>query len=197
MLVKVIKFLKLKLLHSLDWVVSYCIFYSNGIQFSTFKNHGWPIVNVGLGGVVKIGNGFRSNNRVITNSIGRFNKCSIIVSKNGYLLIGNNVGMSSTAIVCHERIEIEDNVKIGGNVVIYDTDFHSLNFKDRLVRDRDIDNTKTAPIIIKKNAFIGAHATILKGVTVGENAVVGACSVISKDVPSNEIWAGNPAKRIK
>ena len=50
---------------------------------------------------------------------------------------------------------------------------------------------------IKDNAFIGSHSTILKGVTIGENAVIGACSLVSKDIPANEIWAGNPIKFIK
>ena len=61
----------------------------------------------------------------------------------------------------------------------------------------DFKNKQNAPIYIKDNVFIGANATLLKGVTIGENAIVGACSVITKDVPANEIWAGNPAKFIK
>ena len=137
------------------------------------------------------------NNRESSNPIGRFNRCSIIVGKKGDLIIGDNVGMSSTAIVCHNRIEIGNNVNIGGNVVIYDTDFHSINPQDRLYRKKDIENTKTKPVKIGNNAFIGAHSTILKGVTIGNNSVVGACSVVTKSIPENEIWGGNPAKKIK
>ena len=64
-------------------------------------------------------------------------------------------------------------------------------------RNQDIKNTKKAPVIINDNVFIGAHSTILKGVTVGENSIVGACSVVSRDIPKNEIWAGNPARFIR
>jgi acetyltransferase-like isoleucine patch superfamily enzyme len=119
------------------------------------------------------------------------------VGKGAHLSIGKNVGISSTGIVCHHKITIGDNVRIGGNTVIYDTDFHSLNKTHRLNGKLDKEHTKTKPIIIKNNVFIGAHSTILKGVEIGENSIVGACSVVVKNIPDNEIWAGNPAKKIR
>lgn len=197
LLIKVFKLIKGKLLKPIDWLVSYCVFYGNGVTFSTFSNYGWPKVNVGYGGVLKIGSNFRSNNREIANPIGRFNPCSLIVAKSGHLYIGDNVGMSSTAIVCHERINIGNNVNLGGNVVIYDTDFHSLCAEERLVKEIDVKNTKTKPVTIGNGVFIGAHTTILKGVTIGDSSVIGACSVVTKSIPANEIWAGNPARKIK
>lgn len=56
---------------------------------------------------------------------------------------------------------------------------------------------KSKPILIKEGAFIGAHAIVLKGVTIGKYSVIGAGSVITKDIPDNEVWAGNPARFIK
>ena len=82
---------------------------------------------------------------------------------------------------------------IGGNTVIYDTDFHSLDAKLRNNKEHDRSNAQWAPVVIGDNVFIGAHSTILKGVTIGDNAIVGACSVVANDIPANEIWAGNPA----
>ena len=184
-------------LRPFDQSLTYIIFYANGIQFSTFKSHGIPKINVGIGGKCSIQSGFNMNNRESSNPIGRFHACSLIVGKEGELLIGKNVGMSATAVVCHDKIVIGNNVNIGGNVAIYDTDFHSLNPNDRLNREEDIKQTKTKPIKIGNNVFIGAHSTILKGVSIGDNAVIGACSLVSKDIPSNEVWAGNPAKFIK
>lgn len=197
LLFKVFRLVKVKFLEPIDWLISYFIFYVNGVQFSSFKNYGWPKVNVNREGKCIIGYGFRSNNREMANPIGRFNASSLIVGRKGVLVVGNNVGMSSTAIVCHEKIEIGDNVNLGGNVVIYDTDFHSLNPKDRLIFSIDILNAKTKPVKICNNVFVGAHSTILKGVTIGENSIIGACSVVTKDIPSNEIWAGNPARKIR
>lgn len=56
---------------------------------------------------------------------------------------------------------------------------------------------KSKPILIKEGAFIGAHSIVLKGVTIGKYSVIGAGSVITKDIPDNEVWAGNPARFIK
>ena len=121
----------------------------------------------------------------------------MIVYDHAKLFIGNNVGISSSAIVCFKEIIIEDNVKIGGNTVIYDSDFHSLKQDERCVIPEIKNNIKHKSVIIKRNAFIGAHCTILKGVTIGEGSIIGAGSVVRNSVPSNEIWAGNPAVFIK
>ena len=64
-------------------------------------------------------------------------------------------------------------------------------------RKSDDTHTKTAPIYIGKNAFIGTGVYILKGVSVGKNSIVGAGAVVTKNIPDNEIWAGNPAHYIK
>jgi len=196
-LLKIVKSAMAKVTMPFDWFFTFCSLYMNGVKFSSFKSYGVPRVNVALGGKFKIGSGFRINNRESSNPIGRFNRCSFVVGKKGDLIIGARVGMSSIGIVCHNQIIIGDDVQIGGNVIIYDTNFHSLNPEDRLNGKTDRENTRTKPVIIKNRVFIGGHATILKGVTIGENSVIGACSLVSRDIPDNEIWAGNPAVKIK
>ena len=171
--------------------------YLNGANFSSFRSKGIPFINVSLGGTLIVGKNFWMNNKIFANPIGRVQRCSIVVGNGAKLVIGENVGMSSTAIVCYDNIEIGDNVNLGGNTVIYDTDFHSLNFMDRRNRKKDIENTNTSPVKIGNDVFIGAHTTILKGIEIGENSIVGASSVVTRNVPSNEIWAGNPAKLIR
>lgn len=144
---------------------------------------------------VFLGNNVKINSSLDSNPIGGDRKTILFIKNGGKIRIGNNVGISNTTIVSHKLIEIEDYVFIGGNCKIYDTDFHSIQFNQRVsIPDNDI---KTAPVIIKKGAFIGAHSIILKGVTIGEKSVIGAGSVITKSIPDGEIWAGNPAKFIR
>jgi acetyltransferase-like isoleucine patch superfamily enzyme len=61
----------------------------------------------------------------------------------------------------------------------------------------DRSDVSVAPVVIKDGAFIGGHSTILKGVTIGERAIVGAGSVVRQNIPADEIWAGNPAKSVR
>ena len=160
-----------------------------------YKIKGIPFIRVSTNGYMSIGKNFKLNNAISSNPIGR-NHRSVFYIK-GKLIIGNNVGMSSVAIVSLKQIIIEDNVTVGGNVVIYDTDFHSLDSKERTSMPEIKENIKTSSVKISKNAFIGAHSIILKGVSIGENSIIAAGSVISKDIPANEMWGGNPARLIK
>ena len=95
--------------------------------------------------------------------------------------------------VCLKKIDILEETYIGGGCEIYDTDFHSLSSEKR----RNDKNLPGGSILIGPRAFIGGFCTILKNVTIGEGAVVGANSLVTKDVPSFEIWAGVPAKFIR
>lgn len=130
-----------------------------------------------------------------TNPLGGSDKLKLAVSENGIIRIGDNVGISNSCIRSYSSIIIDNDVYIGGDCKIYDTDFHSVKYEDR-IRYHDY-NKKSAPIHIKKGAFIGAHSIILKGVTVGERAVVGAGSIVTHNIPDDEVWGGNPAKFIK
>lgn len=118
-----------------------------------------------------------------------------IYLENGAILnIGNNVGMSSTRMWIHDSITIGNNVKIGACVLITDTDVHPINY----IKRRTLNNgVKSAPIVIEDDAWIGAHCVILKGVTIGARSIIGAGSVITKNIPADCIAAGNPCKPIK
>jgi acetyltransferase-like isoleucine patch superfamily enzyme len=160
-------------------------------------SNGTPKIDVHRSGKMTIGDNFSMNNGKRYNTIGRQQPCYFVVRANAELTIGNNAGISATAIVCAKKITIGDNVKIGGNTVIYDTDFHSLDHVLRADKTKDAANAKNASVNIGNNAFIGAHSTVLKGVTIGEGAIIGASSVVTANVPPYEIWAGNPARFIK
>ena len=107
-----------------------------------------------------------------------------------FLTIGKNVFINhACSFLDMGGITIEDNVLIGPRVNIV-TENHPLDPADRRA-------LVTQPVVIKRNAWIGAGATILPGVTIGENAVVAAGAVVSKDVPVNTVVGGIPAKFIK
>lgn len=178
-------------------IICRILFYIHNVQCKNFTSNGFPYISIAIGGKCTIEKGFRMINGLEGNPIGRPQRCVFFVDKGATLTIGKNVGISSTALVASYSITIGDNVKIGGGVCIYDTDFHSLDPNIREKPTLDMEFKANKPVIIKDNVFIGAHSTILKGVTIGTNAVIGACSLVTHDVPDNEIWAGNPAKFIR
>lgn len=142
-----------------------------------------------------LGNNLKFNSTLKSNFVGIYKPCTISVRINGYLEIKDFSGFSGVSIVCSNKIIIGSYVNCGGNVSIWDTDFHPINYLDRRVHD--FDKISSAPIEIGDDVFIGAHSIILKGVKIGDRAVIGAGSVVTKNVPENQIWAGNPARFIK
>lgn len=172
------------------------IFYINGVKYQSFGSLGIPYVHISIGAKCIIGENLNINNGVKYSDSGLNGKCRIEVRDVAILNIGNNVGLSDVTITCHEKITIGNNVIVGVGSQIRDTNNHSLNPQDRL-NGLDWINKKTSPITIKNNVFIGAYSFILKGVTIGENSIIGAGSVVTKDIPANEIWAGNPAQFIR
>lgn len=107
--------------------------------------------------------------------------------------IGNKVKVQSHSFIC-EGVTIEDEAFIGHHVVFINDKYPRSTTSDhKLKRDGDWKVLKT---IIKKKASIGSNATILPGITIGENAIVGAGAVVTKNVPKDTTVAGNPAKKI-
>ena len=99
--------------------------------------------------------------------------------------IGNNVTVKC-GVFLWDGITVEDNVQIGPNVTFTNDKYPRAKQAFELQRT-----------VIKKNASIGAAAVILGGVTIGENTMIGAGSVVTKDIPANELWVGNPAKFVR
>lgn len=173
-------------------------FIGNGVVYETFSTSGTPYVMVARGQKQRfiIGRNFSMHNKIQGNPIGCYQRCTFFVDRNAKLKIGDNVGISQTALIAHGDITIGNNVKIGGGCCVYTTDFHAL---DPAVRS-SVNDTRykvIRPVVIEDNVFIGAHSLILKGVTIGKNSVVGAGSVVTKSIPPNQIWAGNPARFIR
>ena len=164
------------------------------VSYTTYPKISGRIFISGYGNIL-IGKRVSINSSLFSNPIGGDTRTLISVDKGATLKIGDYTGFSNIAISCKEKVTIGKHVKIGGSVKIYDNDFHSLSFHMRKNRDTDLPIKK--PVELKDGCFIGAHSIILKGVTVGEQSIVGAGSVVAKSIPDGEIWGGNPAKLIR
>ena len=115
-------------------------------------------------------------------------------SADAEIVMGEECGFTGATIVAASRITMGDRVQVGGNAQVVDTDFHPLTPEGRAA---DFNAGSTRPIVIEDDVFIGMNALILKGVTLGAGCVVGAGSVVSRDVPPRTIVAGNPAKVVR
>lgn len=109
-------------------------------------------------------------------------------------VIGKNCKISSHSFIC-EGVQIKDNVFIGHNVSFINDKYpKAVNLDGKIQGDED---WKVIRTVVDISASIGTSATILCGVKIGKNSIVGAGSVVTKDIPSNTIVAGNPAKIIR
>lgn len=145
-------------------------------------------------GIVDLGDGVKINSGYRYNPIGGDMRTILICASKGVLVIGDETGLSNCTINTRARVIIGKRCLLGGGTKIYDHDFHPLNPVDR--NPDDPAEVRAAPVEIGDDCFIGAHAIILKGVTIGSGSVIGAGSVVAGKVPAGEIWAGNPARRV-
>lgn len=134
-------------------------------------------------------------------------------SREGLVTVGNDNYIGPSLIICHNRVVIGNHVTIAWGCTIYDHNSHSLDYRERrkdiereivnlrnganFIGDKDWTTVKSAPIVIEDDVWIGMNAIVLKGVTIGRGAIVGAGSVVTKDVPAWTVVAGNPAVVVK
>ena len=137
----------------------------------------------------------------------------IFESTHGMVKIGNHSYVGGGTFICRSGIEIGNNVTIAWGGTFYDHDSHSLDYMKRrkdiddelddirngrnFIQNKDWSDVNSKPIKICDDAWIGMNVIILKGITVGEGAIVGAGSVVTKDVPAWTVVAGNPARVVK
>jgi len=138
--------------------------------------------------IIKVGNNCIFNSAKTSNLIGVYCPCMIsVLKKKAMIIIGDNCGFSGTVIASAKSIVLGNNIRCGANTLITDTDWHTDDY--RVSEDKSI--------CIEDNVWLGYGVKVLKGVTIGKNSLIGACSVVTKDIPSNVVAAGNPCKVIK
>lgn len=152
------------------------------------KFHGFAMFYRTPGSEIYFGHNSTFNSSHSSNLIGVNRPCIISTQKPGATIkVGNNCGFSGTVISCAKSIKLGNNVRCGANTLMTDTDWHT-------------DDPRTSPdaeIIIGDNVWLGEGVKILKGVTIGSGALIAAGSIVTKDVTSNCLYAGIPAKFIK
>jgi len=175
-------------------------FYLKAKSISFKKNikcYGFPIISKADESSIFIGNNVVLCSNSNFTALGVCHPVILRTLKKGAVLnIGDNVGISGATICAAKKIVIGDNVLLGANVIIIDTDFHATNPDNRRY-NRDSEQTNIKEVIIEDNVFIGTNSIILKGSYIGKNSIIGAGSLVSGKIPENSIAAGNPAKVVK
>ncbi len=126
--------------------------------------------------------------------------CRLLVRGSGRLAIGEGTVVNPGArIEAHESIVIGRHCQIAHEAVIFDTNSHSLDAAERrrALLGEGGEEVETAPVAIGDDVWIGMRAIVLKGVTIGDGAIVGAGAVLTADVPAGAVFAGNPARRVR
>jgi acetyltransferase-like isoleucine patch superfamily enzyme len=137
---------------------------------------------------ISIGAGCQFNSSHASNLIGVNHPCTVsTLAERAEIEVGPNCGFSGTAIASAIKIVLGENVRCGANTLITDTDWHT-------------DDPRTgsdAPVSIGRCVWLGANVTILKGVTIGDNTIVAAGSLVTQSLPANVVAGGIPAKVLK
>lgn len=112
------------------------------------------------------------------------------------IVIGRDVGITGGTICAAQEVTIGDGTMLGANVTVVDTDFHPLSSRARRYEPA-LEPSPGDRVAIGRNVFIGTRSIVLKGVSIGDDAVIGAGSIVVSDIPSGAVAAGNPARVIR
>ena len=184
-------------LRRLSWSpVGRLYFAWHGVRWGAgWRIYGMPTIQRHRGSRMIIGDDFEVRNWHASNPLGVDRPCLLATwSAEAVLEIGRGVRVSGGAICARQRVQIGDEVTIGPNCTIVDSDFHPIGLEKRLSH---FALGSTAPVIIEDGAFIGMRVLILKGSRIGRGSVVGAGSVVAGEIPARVLAAGNPARVVR
>ncbi|MDE7346177.1 MAG: acyltransferase [Muribaculaceae bacterium] len=176
--------------------------YNNCELSNRIKLCGRVRFKLGRKAFMKLSEGCVVTGGAFINCLGCLRGSCIQVENGATLQIGRNSGMSNVSIWVRDKVIIGDYVTIGAETIINDSNSHCINYLERRgerkngVVFQEL-NIKRAPIYIENDVFIGARSIICKGVRIGTRSVIAAGSVVVKDIPSDEVWGGNPCKFLR
>ncbi|GEM_PF-391060 len=156
---------------------------------------GWPIIQKCPGSRIILREGVTLVSRCEGNVAGVNHPVILATLTKDAVIELTGCGISGSSICAATRVQIGRHSGLGANSSIYDTDFHRIDPVERR-RQRSVVEADTAPVILGEDVWVAANVLILKGVTIGDAAVVGAGSVVTRSVAPFEIVAGNPAKHV-
>jgi len=164
------------------------LFWLHGVEAGKgLKFYGLPHIRRSSSAKILIGNDCTFRSSATSNLIGINRPCILNAGEKAHLSLGQGCGLSGTVIGAFLSVQIGDYVRCGANTLITDGDWHH-------------DDPRSSPplaVVIKNKVWLGVNVTVLKGVTIGENSVIGAGSIVTKDIPANVIAAGNPCRVLK
>jgi galactoside O-acetyltransferase len=176
----------------LDWLAKLRIDGSAGVSVTQPSKVAWRKIRFLDGCTLSIGRGSIVQSAILYDRTG------------GSVRIGDRTFIGASTLVCAEAIDIGDDVLVSWGCTIVDHNSHPLAWKDRssdvvnwFEGEKDWSHVERAAVRIGNKAWIGFNAVILKGVQIGEGAIVGAGSVVTRDVPTFTIVAGNPARPLR
>ena len=152
--------------------------------------NGFPTIRRKGSGKLIIGDGVTLNTTRWSNALNTGGSMNLCVENGATLEFKRGCGVSASQIIANIGIEIGEDALIGAGCLLCDSDMHEVPLGSGKP-------TAMAPIKIGNNVFVGARSIILKGVTIGDGAVIGAGSVVAGDVPAHSISGGNPAKQLR
>ncbi len=160
-----------------------------------------PYLKIPQNGKIQIGKNVILNSDSKNSNTTLTTRVKFVTGYSGKITIGDNCDLNGTCFVAYDEIEIGNNCQFASSSIISDTDFHPVNPIHRLSQmngeQYPYESVQKKKITIGNNVWVGWGTTILKGVTIGDNSIIAAGSIVVSNIPQNSIAAGNPAKVVK